>query len=69
MEFHPRDIFLKIEPLASYSPLAPVPCARHIVEDRNANEHRGQFHGRVRRLFQLLFGNRRITAAKISSGS
>src|SRR6266403_2260874 len=29
-------------------------------------KHREQFQGRVRRLFQLLFGNGRITAAKIS---
>jgi hypothetical protein len=33
MEFRRRDIFLKIEPLPSYSPLAPVVCARRYGRD------------------------------------
>src|SRR5205823_3385469 len=28
-----RDLFLRIEPLASYSPLAPILCARHYGRD------------------------------------
>src|SRR4051794_37869647 len=33
MNFRRRDIFLKIQPLPSYSPLAPVACARHFGRD------------------------------------
>src|SRR5438309_3034368 len=43
-------------------------AAGYIVKDRNANQYGGQFHGRVRRLFHLFLGNRRIAAAEISSG-
>src|SRR5260370_22793121 len=33
MEFQRRDIFLKIEPLLNYSPLAPVLCGRRYGRD------------------------------------
>src|SRR5438874_6639997 len=45
MEFRRRDIFLKIEPLPGYSPLAPVICARHYGRDCMFNE--GHELGRV----------------------
>jgi len=45
MNFHRRDIFLKIEPLPSYSPLAPVPCARHFGRDCMFNA--GHESGRI----------------------
>ncbi|HYT61597.1 MAG TPA: hypothetical protein VEL06_15575, partial [Haliangiales bacterium] len=31
--FKRRDLFLKIEPLNSYSPLAPIVCSRHYGRD------------------------------------
>jgi hypothetical protein len=40
-----RDIFLKIEPLDRYSPLAPVTCARRFGRDCMFNE--GHELGRV----------------------
>ena len=40
-----RDIFLKIEPVADYSPLAPVLCARHYGRDCQFNE--GHELGRI----------------------
>jgi len=45
MEFHRRDIYLKIEPLASYSPLAPILCSRHYGRDCMYNM--GHEYGRV----------------------
>jgi hypothetical protein len=33
MELRRRDIFLKIEPLLSYSPLAPIVCSRRYGRD------------------------------------
>jgi FtsP/CotA-like multicopper oxidase with cupredoxin domain len=45
MEFCRRDIFLKIEPLLSYSPLAPVICSRHYGRDCMYND--GHEYGRV----------------------
>ena len=45
MNFHRRDIFLKIESLPSYSPLAPVACARHFGRDCMFNP--GHESGRV----------------------
>ena len=45
MEFVRRDIFLKIEPLGHYSPLAPVTCARHYGRDCMFNP--GHESGRV----------------------
>src|SRR2546423_6299121 len=45
MEFRRRDIFLKIEPLTSYSPLAPVVCARRYGRDCMYNV--GHEYGRV----------------------
>jgi FtsP/CotA-like multicopper oxidase with cupredoxin domain len=33
MKLKRRDVFLKIEPLDRYSPLAPLPCARHYGRD------------------------------------
>ena len=45
MEFHRRDIFLKIEPLASYSPLAPIVCARRYGRDCMFNP--GHEYGRI----------------------
>ena len=33
MKLRPRHIFLKIEPLAGYSPLAPILCSRHYGRD------------------------------------
>src|SRR5262249_48261532 len=45
MEFKRRDIFLKIEPLNNYSPLAPITCARHYGRDCMFNE--GHELGRV----------------------
>ncbi len=44
-EFKRRDIFLKIEPLNSYSPLAPLTCARHYGRDCMFGE--GHEAGRV----------------------
>jgi len=40
-----RDIFLKIEPVTSYSPLAPIPCARRWGKDEMFNT--GHELGRV----------------------
>lgn len=45
MEFRRRDIFLKIEKLLSYSPLAPVVCARRFGRDCMYNT--GHEYGRV----------------------
>jgi plastocyanin len=45
MELRRRDIFLKIEPLPSYSPLAPVSCARRYGRDCMYNV--GHEYGRV----------------------
>jgi plastocyanin len=45
MEFRRRDVFLKIEPLLSYSPLAPVVCARRYGRDCMYNV--GHEYGRV----------------------
>ncbi|HJT51626.1 MAG TPA: galactose oxidase-like domain-containing protein [Nitrosospira sp.] len=45
MNFRRRDIFLKIEPLPSYSPLAPVVCARHFGRDCMFNP--GHDSGRI----------------------
>ena len=45
MSFRRRDIFLKIEPLSSYSPLAPVACARHYGRDCMFNP--GHDSGRI----------------------
>lgn len=45
MEFRRRDIFLKIEPLLSYSPLAPIVCARRYGRDCMYNV--GHEYGRV----------------------
>jgi len=45
MNFRRRDIFLKIEPLPSYSPLAPVACARHFGRDCMFNA--GHESGRI----------------------
>ena len=45
MEFRRRDIFLKIEPLLSYSPLAPVVCSRRYGRDCMYNV--GHEYGRV----------------------
>lgn len=45
MEFKRRDIFLKIEPLPSYSPLAPVICARRWGRDCMFNT--GHEYGRI----------------------
>lgn len=45
MNFHRRDIFLKIESLPSYSPLAPVACARYFGRDCMFNP--GHESGRV----------------------
>src|SRR5437016_1908959 len=45
MEFRRRDIFLKIEPLPSYSPLAPVVCARRYGRDCMYNV--GHEYGRI----------------------
>jgi FtsP/CotA-like multicopper oxidase with cupredoxin domain len=33
MKLKRRDVFLRIEPLERYSPLAPLPCARHYGRD------------------------------------
>lgn len=41
----PRHIFLKIEALASYSPVAPVPCGRRYGRDCMFNQ--GHTLGRV----------------------
>jgi FtsP/CotA-like multicopper oxidase with cupredoxin domain/sugar lactone lactonase YvrE len=41
----PRDIFLQIEPLADYSPLAPLLCARRYGRDCQLNE--GHELGRI----------------------
>ena len=40
-----RDIFLQIEPLADYSPLAPLLCARRYGRDCQFNE--GHELGRI----------------------
>ena len=45
MNFRRRDIFLKIESLPSYSPLAPVACARHFGRDCMFNA--GHESGRI----------------------
>jgi FtsP/CotA-like multicopper oxidase with cupredoxin domain len=45
MEFPRRDIFLKIEPLASYSPLAPIVCAGRYGRDCMFNP--GHEYGRI----------------------
>jgi FtsP/CotA-like multicopper oxidase with cupredoxin domain len=45
MEFKRRDVFLKIEPLLSYSPLAPVVCSRRYGRDCMYNI--GHEYGRV----------------------
>ena len=45
MKLHRRDIFLKIEPLASYSPLAPIVCARRYGRDCMFNP--GHEYGRI----------------------
>ena len=45
MHFRRRDIFLKIEPVDRYSPLAPLTCARHYGRDCMFNE--GHELGRV----------------------
>jgi plastocyanin len=45
MEFRRRDVFLKIEPLLSYSPLAPIVCSRHYGRDCMYNV--GHEYGRV----------------------
>jgi hypothetical protein len=45
MHFRRRDIFLKIESLLSYSPLAPVACARHFGRDCMFNS--GHESGRI----------------------
>jgi FtsP/CotA-like multicopper oxidase with cupredoxin domain len=45
MELRRRDVFLKIEPLLSYSPLAPVICARRYGRDCMYNV--GHEYGRV----------------------
>src|SRR5437899_2173954 len=45
MEFRRRDIYLKIEPLASYSPLAPILCSRRYGRDCMYNV--GHEFGRV----------------------
>jgi plastocyanin len=45
MEFRRRDIFLKIEPLLSYSPLAPIVCSRRYGRDCMYNA--GHEYGRV----------------------
>jgi len=45
MEFRRRDIFLKIEPLSSYSPLAPIVCSRRYGRDCMFNP--GHEYGRV----------------------
>src|SRR5689334_3817736 len=41
----PRHVFLKIEPLARYSPLAPILCSRHYGRDCMFNH--GHELGRV----------------------
>jgi len=41
----PRDIFLQIEPLPDYSPLAPILCARRYGRDCMFNE--GHELGRI----------------------
>ncbi|HLB90371.1 MAG TPA: LodA/GoxA family CTQ-dependent oxidase [Terriglobales bacterium] len=46
MDFKRRDIYLKIEPLSAYSPLAPIVCARHYGRDCMLNP--GHETGRVR---------------------
>jgi FtsP/CotA-like multicopper oxidase with cupredoxin domain len=45
MHFRRRDIFLKIESLLSYSPVAPVACARHFGRDCMFNS--GHESGRI----------------------
>ena len=45
MTLKPRHVFLKIEPLARYSPLAPVLCSRHYGRDCMFNH--GHELGRV----------------------
>lgn len=45
MNVRRRDIFLKIEPLLDYSPLAPVACARHFGRDCMFNH--GHESGRI----------------------
>jgi len=45
MDFKRRDIYLKIEPLSAYSPLAPIVCARHYGRDCMLNP--GHEAGRV----------------------
>lgn len=45
MNVRRRDIFLKIEPLPDYSPLAPVACARHFGRDCMFNH--GHESGRI----------------------
>ncbi len=45
MDLTRRDIFLRIEPLDRYSPLAPITCARHYGRDCMFNE--GHELGRV----------------------
>ena len=45
MEFRRRDVFLKIEPLPSYSPLAPIVCSRRYGRDCMYNA--GHEYGRV----------------------
>lgn len=44
-ELKRRDIFLKIEPLSGYSPLAPIICARHYGRDCMFGE--GHEYGRL----------------------
>jgi FtsP/CotA-like multicopper oxidase with cupredoxin domain len=45
MKLKPRHVFLKIEPLARYSPLAPIACSRHYGRDCMFNH--GHELGRV----------------------
>jgi FtsP/CotA-like multicopper oxidase with cupredoxin domain len=45
VKLKPRHIFLRIEPLSRYSPLAPIACARHYGRDCMFNE--GHELGRV----------------------
>jgi len=45
IKLKPRDIFLRIEPLARYSPLAPIVCSRHYGRDCMRNH--GHELGRI----------------------
>src|SRR5882672_10307456 len=45
MNCNRRDVFLQIEPVADYSPLAPILCARRYGRDCQVNE--GHELGRI----------------------